>query len=120
VEKFATKLDHILECIYKAIARSLNLKEDFVLGHMKGGRVTGRLTMYPSCSSPDRVYGSWPHSDGTIITALLPELEGLEIEKDEQWFKVPVVPGALFINFGDLGEVFQLMFIKTSSHVTRP
>lgn len=66
-----------------------------------------RFNCYPPCSSLDQVLGFKPHSDGTAITILLQDelVEGLQVQKDDLWFKVPIVPDALFINIGDQLEV---------------
>uniref|UniRef100_A0A803LH21 Fe2OG dioxygenase domain-containing protein n=1 Tax=Chenopodium quinoa TaxID=63459 RepID=A0A803LH21_CHEQI len=54
--------------------------------------------------------------DHTMITYLLPEVEGLQILKDGQWYKAAVIPGALFINFGDLGEARTNGVFKSAVH----
>lgn len=95
------------------MARSLELKEDsFLNEHGERGSIDTRFRIYPRCLRPDQVYGVHPHSDRSTITLLLPDKnvpEGLHIQKDDQWFKVPVIPGALFINLGDFAEVNQII-----------
>jgi hypothetical protein len=56
---------------------------------------------------PDHVLGLKPHTDGSSITFVLQdkEVEGLQVLKDNQWFKVPIIPDALVINLGDQLEV---------------
>jgi isopenicillin N synthase-like dioxygenase len=56
---------------------------------------------------PDHVLGVKPHADGSSLTILLQDkqVEGLQVLKDNQWFKVPIIPDALVINVGDLLEV---------------
>jgi isopenicillin N synthase-like dioxygenase len=56
---------------------------------------------------PDHVLGVKPHADGSSLTNLLQDkqVEGLQVLKDNQWFKVPIIPDALVINVGDLLEV---------------
>jgi isopenicillin N synthase-like dioxygenase len=56
---------------------------------------------------PDHVLGLKPHTDGSSITFVLQdkEVEGLQVLKDNQWFKVPIIPDALVINVGDQLEV---------------
>lgn len=108
IDEYSKKLATIVEAIYKAMARSLNLDEDCFLKHQgKRGPITGRFSLYPRCPCPESVLGVKPHSDGTTMTFLLPEKEvdGLQVLKDDCWYKVPDIPGALFVNFGDLGEV---------------
>ena len=108
LDEYTKRVAIISEDILKAMARCLDLEEDCFLKHMgKPGQITGRLGMYPRCPCPDRVLGVKPHSDGATMAVLLAEkeVEGLQIQKDDQWFKVPVISGALFINLGDFGEV---------------
>lgn len=66
-----------------------------------------RFNFYPICPRPDQVLGVKPHADGSVITMLLQdkEVEGLQVLKDDQWFNVPIIPQALFINVGDQAEV---------------
>lgn len=104
------------------MAKSLNLEEDCFLKEC-GDRDSMfiRFNYYPSCPIPDHVLGLKPHADGSSITFLLQdqEVEGLQVLKDNQWFKVPIIPDALVINVGDQIEVrndyylarfFKLMF----------
>jgi isopenicillin N synthase-like dioxygenase len=38
-----------------------------------------------------------------MLTVLFDDgVEGLQVRKDEDWFTVPAVPGALIINIGDM------------------
>lgn len=112
IDEYTEKITTVNKVICKAIAKSLDLEEN-CLNFGKQGPTVGRFTLYPSCSSPSRVLGSKPHTDGTTVTYLLPEkeVEGLQILKDDQWYNVTVIPGALFINFGNFGEVSPVQFI---------
>ncbi|KHN20035.1 Codeine O-demethylase [Glycine soja] len=67
-----------------------------------------RFNYYPSCPMPDdHVLDVKPHADGSTITFLLQdeEVEGLQVLKDDQWFKIPIIPDALLINVGDQIEI---------------
>ncbi|KNA04019.1 hypothetical protein SOVF_203570, partial [Spinacia oleracea] len=119
INEYSNKLATMTEAIYKAMARSLNLEEDCFLKHQgKHGPITGRISLYPRCPCPERVLGLKPHSDGATMTFLLPEkeVEGLQVLKDDLWYTVPVIPGALFVNFGDLGEVMTNGEFKSVIH----
>ncbi|XP_021741825.1 protein SRG1-like [Chenopodium quinoa] len=119
IDEYSNKLAAMTEGFYKAMARSLNLEEDCFLKHQgKQGPITGRITLYPRCPCPERVLGLKPHSDGATMTFLLPdkEVEGLQVLKDNLWYRVPVIPGALFVNFGDLGEVMTNGEFKSVIH----
>ncbi|KNA03706.1 hypothetical protein SOVF_206470 [Spinacia oleracea] len=77
-----------------------------------------RFNCYPPCSSLDQVLGFKPHSDGTAITILLQDelVEGLQVQKDDLWFKVPIVPDALFINIGDQLEIMSNGILRSVVH----
>ncbi|KMT02734.1 hypothetical protein BVRB_8g193200 [Beta vulgaris subsp. vulgaris] len=103
LEEYTMKVRGVLKMILKAIARSLNLDENIFLeecGGKEGINMFTRFNYYPPCSSPYHVLGLKPHSDSTTITILLQDkkVEGLQVLKDNQWFKVPIVSDALFIN----------------------
>jgi isopenicillin N synthase-like dioxygenase len=98
----------ITEVIFKAMAKSLNLEDNcFLDQYGKEATMIARFNYYPKCPRPDLVLGIKPHADGSVITFLLQdkEVEGLQFQKDNQWFKVPIIPEALLINVGDQAEV---------------
>lgn len=110
LNEYAKNMRRVLEIILKAIAKSLNLEETTFYRECEGEQgiyMLARFNYYPPCSSPDLVFGLKPHSDVSAITILLQdnEVEGLQVQKDDQWFKVPIIPDALFINIGDQLEV---------------
>jgi len=90
------------------MAKLLGLNENYFI-HQLGDRaeVNARFNYYPGCSRPDLVFGVRPHSDGSVVTVLLPdkEVEGLQVLKDGEWVKVPIIPHALVFNLGNLMEV---------------
>lgn len=102
------KIKTIIDLLFKAMAKSLNLEENSFLDQF-GDRamLIARFNFYPRCPRPDQVLGLKPHSDKSGITVLLQdkEVEGLHVLKDEQWFKVPIIPHALVVNVGDQVEV---------------
>lgn len=94
------------EQILKAMAKSLSLtdEESFL---RKITTMSAQFNYYPPCSKPDQVFGLRPHTDGTGMTILLQDsqVRGLQLLKDNQWFSVPIVPHALFVQAGDQLEV---------------
>lgn len=97
----------ITAAVLKAMARSLNLEDNCFLDQCgKRPTVTARFNYYPKCPRPELVHGVKPHADASAITVLLQdEVEGLKLQKDDQWFRVPTIPQAFLINAGDLVEV---------------
>ncbi|CAI0388965.1 unnamed protein product [Linum tenue] len=97
-----------LERLRSALSSSLDDDDSAFLNAVReGGSISARFNFYPPCPTPDRALGLKPHSDGTVITYLLQdgEVEGLQVLKDEQWFRVPIVPDALVLHVGDHLEV---------------
>ncbi|KAK6945173.1 Isopenicillin N synthase-like, Fe(2+) 2OG dioxygenase domain [Dillenia turbinata] len=119
LREYTKKLELITEVILRAMAASLKLEQNSFLD-MYGERAVmfGRFNFYPPCPRPDNVLGLKPHSDGSAITIVLQdkEVEGLQILKDDQWFKVPIIPHALLINLGDLGEIMSNGVFKSPVH----
>ena len=98
------------------MAKALNLEEDsFWKPCGQGATMNLRLNHYPPCPRPDLALGVRPHTDGSIVTYVLQEkdVEGLQVLKDNQWFKVPVIPEALVVNVGDQTEVTLKIFYIT-------
>ncbi|XP_074271222.1 codeine O-demethylase-like [Silene latifolia] len=119
VEDYAADLRKIFEVVCKAISKLLNLEEDNLLNeYAKDGIMGFRVNHYPSCPFPDKVVGLKAHSDVHILTFLLQdkEVEGLHVEKDGQWYKVPIVPGALVINTADMLEILTNGKVKSVYH----
>ncbi|XP_074302209.1 protein LATERAL BRANCHING OXIDOREDUCTASE 1-like [Silene latifolia] len=118
---FSVRQKMMLDGFLKAMAQSLDLEENsFSKQHGdKGAIISTRLGLYPRCPSPDRVYGMHPHSDNCTLTLILQDNdvpEGLHIQKDDQWFNVAVIPGALFVFNGDFGEVMSNGIFKSPMH----
>ena len=107
-------MKQIVELLLKAMARSLNLEEDcFVKQYENQEQMAARFNYYPVCPRPESVLGVKAHSDGSAVTILLQdqEVEGLQIFKDDQWYRVPIIPHALVVNAGDQMQVGSNKFI---------
>ncbi|KAI7987979.1 Protein SRG1 [Camellia lanceoleosa] len=116
---YTTKLAMLNELVLKSMAKSLNLEENcFLNQYGERAMMFGRFNFYPPCPRPDRTLGLKPHADGSAITFLLQdkEVEGLQILKDGQWFRVPIIPHALLINVGDQAEIMSNGMFKSPVH----
>ncbi|KAE9604479.1 hypothetical protein Lal_00011088 [Lupinus albus] len=108
VVEYTEKIRLLNEVISKAMAKSLNLEEDcFLKEYGENDEIIMRLNYYPPCPMADHVLGLKPHADGTTITFLLQdkEVEGLQVLKDNLWYKVPIISDALLVNVGDQIEI---------------
>ncbi|KHN33717.1 Codeine O-demethylase [Glycine soja] len=119
VLQYTESLRLLSEVILKAMAKSLNLEEDCFLNECgERSNMIVRVNYYPPCPMPDHVLGVKPHADGSTITFLLQdkEVEGLQVLKDDQWFKVPIIPDALLINVGDQIEIMSNGIFRSPVH----
>ncbi|XP_020549755.1 protein SRG1 [Sesamum indicum] len=116
---YTARLRHIENQLLKAMARSLSLPEDsFVMQFGERPSMYARFNYYPPCARPDLVVGLKPHADGSGITILLQDeqVEGLQLLKDNQWFRVPIMPYALVVNVGDQLEIMSNGIFKSPVH----
>lgn len=95
--------------MFKAIAKSLRLQEEcFSKVFTEDGAIMqGRFILYPPCPTPDVVYGLKPHTDRSGVTVLLQDtdVEGLQVLNEDNWYIVPLIHDALFVNLGDQLQV---------------
>ncbi|KAL0427234.1 UNVERIFIED_CONTAM: protein SRG1 [Sesamum latifolium] len=101
---YTARLRQVQEQLLKSMARSLSLAEEsFAIRFGERPSMYARFNYYPPCARPDLVVGLKPHADGSGITILLQDeqVEGLQLLKDKQWFRVPIMPYALLVNIGD-------------------
>lgn len=110
VHEFTVKVKEIIETVLMAMAASLNI-EAKSFSEQVGNRpvIVTRFNFYPPCPTPHLVLGLKEHSDGSAITIVLldKEVEGLQLSKDDQWYRVPVpaIADSLLINVGEQAEV---------------
>ncbi|PHT33433.1 hypothetical protein CQW23_25233 [Capsicum baccatum] len=74
-----------------------------------------RFSFYPPCPRPKLIHGLKPYADGSAITILLQDKEvgGLQILKDDKWYRVPIMPYALLVNIGDQVEIMSNGLLKS-------
>ncbi|XP_060171982.1 protein SRG1 [Lycium barbarum] len=119
LEEYSRRLKLIAEQLLKSIARSLNLPDDRFLRQYGDKPVMyARFNFYPPCPRPELVHGLKPHADGSAVTILLQdkEVEGLQVLKDDKWYRVPIMPYALLVNIGDQVEIMSNGLLKSPVH----
>lgn len=116
---YMARLREIEEEILNAMARSLSLPEDAFSARFGDRRsMYARFNYYPPCSRPELVVGLKPHADGSGITILLQDeqVEGLQLLRGDEWFRVPLAPYSLFVNAGDQLEIMSNGIFKSPVH----
>ncbi|KAK9733220.1 hypothetical protein RND81_04G052000 [Saponaria officinalis] len=119
VDDYLNGLIRIREILLKSISKMLNLPEEYLISkYGNDGFIATRFNLYPTSPYPDRILGSRRHTDINLFTILLldKEVEGLHVEKDEQWYIVPIVPNALVFNIADMLEIITNGSVKSPCH----
>jgi isopenicillin N synthase-like dioxygenase len=81
---YGVKLKCMMEILFKAMAKSLDLEESSFLSQFGDQPIMQvRFNFYPPCSIPDMVLGVKAHSDRSGVTVLLQDdvVEGLKFSK---------------------------------------
>ncbi|KAH9718130.1 Fe2OG dioxygenase domain-containing protein [Citrus sinensis] len=119
LHEYTAKIEKLNEMLLKAIARALTLEENCFLDmYGEDASMLSIFNLYPPCPRPDLAIGLKPHADASVFTYLMQdkEVEGLQFQKDDQWYKVPVIPGAFVINVGDQIEIMSNGIFKSPIH----
>ncbi|KNA13435.1 hypothetical protein SOVF_116980 [Spinacia oleracea] len=115
--EYSTRLTTIFDVLFELVVQSLNVDEEkFTNQYGKNKEINVRLNFYPKCPGIKQVLGLKPHADFSALTLLLQDEEGLQVLKDDQWFMVPVIPHALFLNLGDPVEIMSNGIYKSAVH----
>ncbi|KAJ8641255.1 hypothetical protein MRB53_017949 [Persea americana] len=119
LHEYTMEINDVIHLVLRAMANLVGLEEDYFVRQF-GDKATAhaRFNYYPPCSRPDLVLGIKSHSDGSGITILLPDpgVDGFEVLKDNQWFRIHPIRHALLINVGDQIEIMSNGIFKSPVH----
>ena len=105
--------------VLRAIARFLEIDEDYFVDTVRDGNSVMRLLHYPPQSEPtgEHVWAG-AHEDINTITLLLgAEEAGLELlTRDGRWIPVSPKPGEMVINIGDMLQRLTNGRLRSTSH----
>jgi isopenicillin N synthase-like dioxygenase len=105
--------------ILKAIARYLDVDEDYFADSVRDGNSVMRLLHYPPQTEPTGEHiRAGAHEDINAITLLIgAEEAGLELlTKDGRWIPVSPRPGELVVNIGDMLQRLTNGLLRSTSH----
>ncbi len=97
----------VADLLLRCFALGLDLDEEFFIERTRRAIITTRAINYERRpGSPDPLPGQLrmgAHTDYGILTILLADdVPGLQVRHDGGWVDVPVAPGSLIINIGDM------------------
>ncbi|XP_030521910.1 probable 2-oxoglutarate-dependent dioxygenase SLC1 [Rhodamnia argentea] len=88
-----------------------------IMEKLKNGSQLMVVNYFPPCPEPDLTLGLPPHSDYGFLTLLLQdEVEGLQIQFQENWVTVEPIENGLVVNLGDHLEIFSNGRYKSVLH----
>ena len=105
--------------ILRAIARHLQIDENFFADAVRDGNSVMRLLHYPPIGGePGSHVRAGAHEDINTITLLLgAEEAGLELQtRDGRWIPVAPLPGELVVNIGDMLQRLTNGVLRSTSH----
>jgi len=105
--------------ILKAIARYLNVDEEYFEDSVRDGNSVMRLLHYPPIPEPSGEHiRAGAHEDINAITLLIgAEEAGLELlTRDGRWIPVSPKPGELVVNIGDMLQRLTNGVLRSTSH----
>lgn len=119
LHEYASRTKRIRDDIIRAMAKLLELEEDYFINQITDKAPTfARFNYYPPCPWPDLVFGVRPHSDASVLTFLLVDngVGGLQVQRDDKWYNVPAKPYTLLINLGDSMEIMNNGIFRSPVH----
>ncbi|HEV2044336.1 MAG TPA: 2-oxoglutarate and iron-dependent oxygenase domain-containing protein, partial [Sphingomicrobium sp.] len=105
--------------VLRAIARFLQVDEEYFTDTVRDGNSVMRLLHYPPIDTPTgNQIRAGAHEDINTITLLLgAEEAGLELQtKDGRWLPVSPKPGELVVNIGDMLQRLTNGRLRSTSH----
>lgn len=111
-------LDALGRRLLKAIARYLNLPDDFFEDKVQLGNSVLRMLHYPPVPADAPGVRAGAHEDINVITLLLgAEEAGLQLkDADGEWLDIAPPPGALVVNIGDMLQRLTNHVLPSTTH----
>jgi isopenicillin N synthase-like dioxygenase len=111
-------LDALGRRVLKAIARYMNLGDDYFEDKVELGNSVLRMLHYPPVPADAPGVRAGAHEDINVITLLLgAEEAGLQLkDADGQWLDIAPPPGALVINIGDMLQRLTNHALPSTTH----
>lgn len=116
---YAKNIGGLMNLLLSLMSQGLGLEPNCLNDKIRGNptyRV--QANYYPPCPNPELTLGLGVHTDRDALTVILttPEVQGLQVLKDEKWIAVDPVPGALIVNLGDQLQVLSNGKYKSVLH----
>ncbi|MCJ7420478.1 isopenicillin N synthase family dioxygenase [Sphingomicrobium astaxanthinifaciens] len=118
-KKLYAEFDHAGERLLRAVARFLDIEEEFLVDAIRDGNSVMRMLHYPPIpAQPGEHIRAGAHGDINAITLLLgAEEAGLQLlTKEGEWLDVKPKEGELAINIGDMLDRLTNGYLPSTQH----
>lgn len=106
LEEYGRHMGRLAETLFEAMVKNLNLDSEESKSNLSESTGFVRVYRYPSLPETEEALGMELHTDSSVVSILNPdEVGGLELFKDDKWFKVKPIPGTMIVNLGDMMQV---------------
>ncbi|KAA8536426.1 hypothetical protein F0562_028904 [Nyssa sinensis] len=117
--EFCQKTRKLVRELLKGISENLGFEECYIEKtlDLDSGFQLFAANLYPPCPQPELTIGIPPHSDHGLLTILgQNEIGGLQVQHNEKWVDVNILPNSFFINTGDHLEILSNGKYKSLVH----
>ncbi|XP_031271110.1 gibberellin 2-beta-dioxygenase 8-like [Pistacia vera] len=102
LEEYGRHMGRLAKTLFEAMVKNLNLDSEESKSNLSESTGYVRAYRYPGLPETEAL-GMELHTDSSVLSILKQDIVGgLELFKDDKWFKVKPIPGTMIINLGDM------------------
>jgi isopenicillin N synthase-like dioxygenase len=117
MEEYGKHILRVGTTLYELLAETLGIDKNYFLDM---GGVDGlylKALYSPACPEPELTLGSTTHTDfGLLTIGVQNEIGGLQALHEGEFVEPPYIPGALFVNLGDMIQIMTNEKYKSVHH----
>ncbi|KAG0581363.1 hypothetical protein KC19_4G245100 [Ceratodon purpureus] len=104
--KYMDHMDALTEQLFELLTEGLGVKSEKLTAFHDNTCGGFNVAHYPACPRPELARGLRAHTDPHTMAVLYQEYPGLQLLKDGKWLTVRPEAGTLFVNVGDILQIW--------------